>query len=66
VNLRQGDRIVSMGGPVMADEAELYRRSFKAEVMHFIDCVRDRNEPMSSGREAIAAIETVERLYKSV
>jgi predicted dehydrogenase len=66
INQRQGDRIISMGGPVMADEAELYRRSFNAEMMHFIDCVRDRNEPMSSGREAIAAIETVEMLYASV
>jgi len=65
MNRRQGDRIIAESVPVMADEVVLYRRSFQTEIAHFVDCVHDRNEPLSSGRSVLAAIEVVDKLYET-
>jgi len=62
---RQGDRIIEMIPPGLGDQVELYRRSFRMEITHFIDCVKDRSEPLSSGSEALAALKIVDQLYRS-
>ena len=64
INRRKKDKIMSESSPVTADAVELYRRSFQSEIIHFIDSVTDRSEPLSSGREALAVIEVIDRLYK--
>ncbi len=65
INRRSKDRVMPESSPVMADAVELYRRSFQSEIIHFIDCVTDRSEPLSTGREALAVIEIIEKLYKN-
>lgn len=62
---RNKNRIIQERSPVTADAVELYRRSFQAEIIHFIDSVTDRSEPLSSGREGLAVIEVIDRLYES-
>ncbi|NQT33652.1 Gfo/Idh/MocA family oxidoreductase [bacterium] len=62
---RQGNRVVEMTPPGLGDDVELYRRSFRLEVAHFIDCVRERAEPLSSAKEALAVYEVVDQLYQS-
>lgn len=65
VTRRQRNRIMEITPHGLADEVVLYRTSFQAEILHFIDSVRNGTTPSSSGREAIASIELAERLYKS-
>lgn len=64
INRRQKDRIVPESIPQLVDEAQLYRRSFQSEISHFIACVKSRTQPVSSGYEALAAIEAVSKLYR--
>ncbi|MBC8465531.1 Gfo/Idh/MocA family oxidoreductase [bacterium] len=63
INSRWGDRVMTETAPVLADGVELYRQSFRTEIIHFIDCVQNRREPLSSGRDALASIEIVDKLY---
>ncbi len=62
---RQGNRVIEISPPGLGDSVELYHRSFKLEIAHFIDCVRHHAKPLSSGPEALAALEVVEQLYQS-
>ena len=62
---RQGDRLLELTPPGLGDQVDLYHRSFRLEIAHFIDCVRRRAEPLSTGREALAVLKVVEQLYQS-
>ncbi|TKJ40692.1 hypothetical protein CEE37_06935 [candidate division LCP-89 bacterium B3_LCP] len=44
---------------------ELYRSSFKYELRHFIECIRHKRQPVSSGEEAIKVLRIVEKIYKA-
>lgn len=65
LNRRQRDRIMAINIPGLGDESELYRNSFKAEISHFLSCVKNRTQPISSGPEALAVLEVIDRLYRS-
>ncbi len=65
INRRQKDKIVPEAIPQLVDEAELYRRSFRTEISHFIACIRSRTQPVSSGHDAIPAIDAVCNLYQA-
>ncbi len=62
---RHGKRVVEMIPPGLGDQVELYRRSFETEISHFIDCVKRRTQPLSTGKQGLAALEIVEQLYHS-
>ena len=62
---RQRDRVINMTPPGLGNQIQLYRQSFRAEISHFITCVQRRTAPLSTGREAVAVLEVVERIYKS-
>ena len=65
LNRRERDRVFAESTPILTDEVELYRRSFQMEMIHFIECVRKREEPVSSGREALLSLRVIDRLYES-
>jgi len=65
LNRRQKDRVVAETPPQLGDDVELYRRSYMAEARHFIDCVRERTQPLSSGVEAAQVLQVVDQLYRS-
>jgi predicted dehydrogenase len=62
---RTRNRIMEIAVPGLGDEISLYRRSYKAEIAHFINCIGSRSSCSSSGREAVAVMEVVERIYRS-
>jgi predicted dehydrogenase len=62
---RQRDRVMNMTPPGLGNQIQLYRQSFRTEISHFINCVQRRTTPLSNGREAVAVLEVIERLYKS-
>jgi len=62
---RRGNRVLETTPPGLEDIGELYRESFRFEIAHFIDCVKGESEPLSTGREAIATLEVIDKLYKS-
>jgi len=62
---RQGNRVVEVKPPGLGDQVELYRRSFRFEIAHFIDCVQSRSAPLTTGREAVMVLDVVEQLYQS-
>lgn len=62
---RQGNRILEVTPPGLEDQGELYRESFRFEIAHFIDCVRERTTPLSTGKEAVATLEVIDQLYRS-
>lgn len=62
---RQKDAIEHLHLPNFGDEVKLYRNSFRTEIAHFIECIRKRQQPLSTGVEAVAALEIVEKIYRS-
>ena len=62
---RQRNRVVEVTPPGLGDLMELYRRSFKAEISHFIECVQRRTEPLSNARQGLQVQEVIEGLYRS-
>ncbi|MFH1862228.1 MAG: Gfo/Idh/MocA family oxidoreductase [bacterium] len=44
---------------------ELYRDSFVYELRHFVECVRNQRQPISSGVEAVKVLKVVEAIYKA-
>lgn len=77
VTRRQRDRVISLREPGLEDGVALYRHSFQRELSHFIKSVQQRtqlepaepdhpNHPaLSSGRQAIAVMDVIDRLYQS-
>lgn len=65
ISRRQKDEIVKVKLPGFGDPGKLYRNSFRFEIAHFIRCMRTREQPGSSGQEALAVLEVVEKIYKS-
>ncbi len=63
ISRRLRDRVIEDPAPRLFDEVELHRRSYRAEIAHFISCVLSRTEPLSSGRNALPAMEVVAKLY---
>lgn len=43
---------------------ELYRSSFVYELRHFIECVRHKRHPISSGEDALKVLKVVDAIYK--
>jgi predicted dehydrogenase len=62
---RQKDQIEQILVPSSGAEVKVYRNSYKLEMSHFLSCVRSRREPISTGREAVAVLEVLEKVYKS-
>jgi predicted dehydrogenase len=44
---------------------ELYQRSFENEVRHFVESVRNNQEPISSGRESLKVMKIMDMIYHS-
>jgi predicted dehydrogenase len=44
---------------------ELNRSSFRYELRHFIECVRHKRQPLSSGEEAVKVLKIVEAIYRA-
>ncbi len=44
---------------------ELHRSSFRYELRHFVECVRHKRQPISSGLEALNMLKIVEAIYKA-
>jgi len=62
---RQRNTVMQIAPPRLGNPIQIYHRSFKAEIAHFIDCVQKRIPPLSPAREAVTVMELVEGLYKS-
>lgn len=65
VNRREKNRVVAENPPPLRDEIELYRNSYQREISHFINCVRDRKQPVSDGISAVKVMNIIDRLYQS-
>lgn len=65
ITKRQMDQIVRLQPPILSDEMKLYVNSFKAEISHFINAIQDRSPVISSGKDALAALDIIDRLYVS-
>jgi len=65
ISRRQVDKVETLKLPGFGDPGKLYRSSFRFEIAHFINCIRSREAPGSSGREALAVLDIVERIYRS-
>ncbi len=65
VNRREKNRVVAENPPPQRDEIELYRNSYQREIRHFINCVRDRSQPVSDGVSAVKVLSVIDRLYQS-
>jgi predicted dehydrogenase len=59
------DKVETLKLPGFGDPGKLYRNSFRFEIAHFIRCIRTREQPGSSGKEALAVLEIIEKIYKS-
>ncbi len=42
-----------------------YRRSYRAEIDHFVDCVRHRRKPRSSAADALKVLAILDAMYES-
>ncbi|MBM3328761.1 MAG: Gfo/Idh/MocA family oxidoreductase [Calditrichaeota bacterium] len=58
---RQIDQTMKTNLPSFGDEVKLYRNSFKAELAHFLSCVRTRQQPLSTAAEAFEVLEVISR-----
>jgi len=65
ITRRQQDKIISLHDQVSRDEIKLYKQSFSRELDHFIECVKDRKEPLSTGQEAVSVMKVIDKLYES-
>lgn len=63
ITRRKGDWVVQERIDATTDERLLYKNSYFEEIKHFIARVEDRQVPLSSGREALSALDVVQRLY---
>ena len=62
---RQKDMIEHVQLPNFGDEVKLYRNSFKSEIAHFVECIKKRQQPLATGREAVAVLEVISKIYHS-
>ncbi len=65
ISRRIKDKVETLKLPGFGDPVKLYHNSFRFEIAHFIRCIRTREQPGSSGREALKVLEIVEKIYKS-
>jgi predicted dehydrogenase len=42
-----------------------YKESYKAEIDHFIDCIRKRKKPKTSGADALGVLRILDAMYES-
>ncbi len=42
-----------------------YRDSIKAEISHFLECIRDGKEPLTSGRDNLGTMAVIDAVYRS-
>lgn len=62
---RQKDKIEHIALPRFGDEVKLYRNSFRSELAHFAQCINKGETPLATGREAIAVLDVVDKIYQS-
>jgi predicted dehydrogenase len=65
LTLRRGNRVIETTPPGLEDIGELHRESYRFEMAHFIDCIKGESKPLSTGKEAVATLEIIEKLYRS-
>lgn len=58
--MTQGREATNLGLP----DAD-FAATFRIEVRHFLECVRDAREPLSSGRDNLGTMAVVEAMYQS-
>ena len=51
--------------PAMDSPRNVYKQSYAAEIEHFIDCIRRRGKPVSSGEDGLYLMRVVDALYAS-
>jgi predicted dehydrogenase len=52
--------------PTHTDTVEnMYKKSYEYEIKHFIECIKNNREPISSGEEGLERIKLIEAIYKS-
>jgi predicted dehydrogenase len=47
------------------EKRNYYKDSYNAEIDHFVDCVRKKKQPMTTGKEALAVLEILDAMYES-
>lgn len=47
------------------EQRGLYKRSYQAEIDHFIDCVQRKKKPRTSGAEALRVLRILDAMYES-
>ncbi len=65
ITRRQADQTMKIKLPSFGDEVKLYRNSFRAELAYFINCVRKREQPLSTATEALQVTDIITRLLKA-
>jgi predicted dehydrogenase len=65
ISKRQKETILKEKLPSFGDPGKLYKQSFRLEIAHFVDCIKTRQKPLSSGNEALAVLEIIEKLYRT-
>jgi predicted dehydrogenase len=51
--------------PALDRQKNYYKESYREEINHFIDCIRRKHEPLTSGEEAISVMQILDAMYES-
>jgi len=47
------------------EKRNYYKDSYNAEIEHFVDCVRKKKQPMTTGKDALAVLQILDAMYES-
>jgi predicted dehydrogenase len=51
--------------PKVSPAQNAYRQSYENEIRHFVECIKIRRKPFSSGEDAVITLKVLEALYAS-
>ena len=47
------------------ERRNFYQESYRAEIDHFVDCVRKKKKPKATGKDALAVLKVLDAMYES-
>lgn len=51
--------------PEIDQRKNLYKESYRLEIEHFLECIREDKEPLTSGKDALPVLEILDAMYQS-
>lgn len=63
-HVNSGDHFEALDGTVLHPTIE-FKEPLYEELKHFLDCLKDRSEPLTGAKDAINVLRIIEAAYKS-